>query len=259
MLQKVCVIIPTYNEADNIKRLMDEIFIQEQINNDPLVSVHILVVDDNSPDGTAEIVKEYLKRNSKVHLLFRNEKNGLGAAYIAGMKYALANLKPDIVFEMDADFSHNPKDIFPMIDQIVDGADMVIGSRYVRGGKIPQDWGIRRTVLSKAANTFTRTVLNIRDVQDCTGGFRAFRASALRTIDLDLLEVKGYAFQIAILKAMMDRKYVIREVPIEFRDRTDGESKMKLGDITEVGTVVFRLAFQGTSSASEPAKEEAFA
>ena len=240
----VCIIIPTYNEAANITRLLDMIYSRErklhyrELN----ISMSILVVDDNSPDGTAAAVRGYRKKNTSVNLLLRQNKNGLGAAYIAGMNHAIGSLHPDIIFEMDADLSHDPDYIVPMIREIKKGADFVIGSRYITGGSIPEDWGIQRKIISRAANTYTRTVLGITNVHDCTGGFRAMRASMLEKIDLDSLNVKGYAFQISLLHAVMSNGGVIIEVPIAFHDRTDGKSKMQLNDMVEVGLVVFKMA-----------------
>ena len=244
--RSVCLVVPTYNEAGNITRLLDLIYSSERrlqfMENG--IDMGVLVVDDNSPDGTAKIVERYRKKNHMVHLLLRRNKNGLGAAYIAGMQHALSALSPDIIFEMDADLSHNPDYIIPMITEIRNGADFVIGSRYMKGGSIPSDWGFQRKIISRAANTYTRAVLGIRNVHDCTGGFRAIKSSFLEKIDLNSLNVRGYAFQISLLNAIMRNGGAISEVPIAFSDRTDGKSKMQLNDIVEVGIVVLRMAAQ---------------
>lgn len=241
---KVCVIVPTYNEAGNIIKLLDTIFSVDNVkkleSND--IHLHVLVVDDNSPDKTAKLVEKYRKNNPNVHLLLRQQKNGLGAAYIAGMKYAISNFKPEIVFEMDADFSHDPSYIVPMIQEIRNGADFVIGSRYVAGGKLPDDWGFQRRLISKTANAYARIVLGMKNVKDCTGGFRAIRAAALEKINLDSLNVKGYVFQISLLNSIIKNKCIVRELPIRFHDRAHGKSKMRLADIIEVGIVVLKLA-----------------
>ena len=235
---KVCIVVPTYNEARNIQRLLDGIFAQE--NAQEIADIHVLVVDDTSPDCTASIVKEYSFKNSNVHLLVRAEKNGLGAAYIAGMQYALENIKPDIVFEMDADLSHKPEYIFSMISEIRSGADFVIGSRYIPGGSIPDNWGIRRKMISRGANILARTSIG-GQVHDCTSGFRAIRASVLRRVDWNSLHVKGYAFQISLLEAIIRAGGVVREVPIHFIDRTVGESKLRINDILELLKVLIRI------------------
>ena len=242
----VCIILPTYNESPNIKKLLDSIFLYEskQQFKKFKYTLSVLVVDDSSPDGTADIVRKYQEKNQKVHFLVRNSKDGLGMAYIAGMTHAMDMIKPNVIFEMDADLSHNPRYIFQMLKEIKNGADFVIGSRYVKGGKIPEFWGVHRKVISKTANTFTRVMLNLKNIHDCTSGFRAIRTSLLEKIDLSSLHVRGYAFQISLLDAVLQNNCVVREIPISFADRTQGKSKMGLKDITELGMVVLRLAAQ---------------
>ena len=241
---KVCIILPTYNESMNIEKLLDHIFSEHHIKEYDARSIqmNVLVVDDNSPDKTAEIVKRYQKKNPYVHLLSRKEKQGLGAAYIHGMNHAMDNLGPHILFEMDADLSHHPRYIIPMIEKVKSGADFVIGSRYVKGGSIPNNWGFVRTAISSVANTYSKLMLGLKDVHDCTGGFRAIRTSLLKNIDLMSLNVKGYVFQISLLNQVILLGGDIREVPIAFYDRTDGVSKMRYNDILEVGTVVFMMS-----------------
>lgn len=242
----VCIIIPTYNESENIKKLLGIIFSDESCREYERNNVHmeVLVVDDNSPDGTASVVMEMQSANPRIHLLVRGEKNGLGAAYISGIQHALSSIKPDVLFEMDADLSHDPSYIMPMISEIREGADFVVGSRYTLGGSVPAEWGIRRKLISKGANTYARLLLNIHDVKDCTGGFRAIRVSILERIDLNLLNSRGYVFQISLLEAALRSNALVREVPIAFNDRTIGNSKMQLKDIFEVGIVVLRLGLQ---------------
>jgi dolichol-phosphate mannosyltransferase len=242
-LRDVCIVMPTYNEADNILKVLDRIFENARIYSASrrFVNLMVLVVDDSSPDGTASLVSGYMRENPKVHLLLRTEKQGLGAAYIAGMKYALANLDPDVIFEMDADMSHNPDDIFRMLEAMEDGADMVIGSRYIRGGEVASDWGIHRRFISGFANLLTKVSLRIPKIKDCTGGFRAIRASALRKIDLDALQVKGYAFQVSLLVSLLDKGSKVVEIPIMFSERESGQSKMRLKDITEMGMLMVRM------------------
>jgi glycosyltransferase involved in cell wall biosynthesis len=242
----VCIIIPTYNEAENIISLLNLIYDKESVSkyNEQNITMNVLVVDDNSPDGTARIVEEYSVLNRNVHLLSRNEKNGLGAAYIAGMKHAMEILNPDIIFEMDGDLSHGPEYIIPMISKVREGADFVIGSRYVKGGQIPDNWGIMRKIISKTANIYAKTVLGIKNVNDCTGGFRAIRTTMLKKIDLSNLKTKGYAFQISLLEEMRRNNAIMKEVPISFKDRTNGKSKMSMHDILEEGIFVLKKSIE---------------
>jgi len=226
---KVVIIVPTYNERENIGRLIEAL--QEQfatIHHD----MHILVVDDSSPDGTAELVKGMMPTRDHLHLLI-GKKEGLGAAYIRGMDHALRDLGADAVFEMDADFSHKPEDVPRLLAALDDGADFVIGSRYVQGGSIPAEWGTVRRMNSRYGNLVARYVAGIYRVRDCTAGFRAIRGSLLRRINLQNLRVQGYAFQVALLHEAVIRSAVIREVPVSFIDRTMGESKLGLKDIVE--------------------------
>ncbi len=226
---KVVVIIPTYNERENIGHLIEALEVQfASIPHD----MHILVVDDTSPDGTAEAVRVLMPTHANLHLLM-GRKEGLGAAYIRGMEHALGDLEADAVFEMDADFSHKPEDVPRLLSALEDGADFVIGSRYVPGGSIPSEWGLVRRMNSRYGNIVARYVAGIYRVRDCTAGFRAIRASLLRRINLRNLRVQGYAFQVALLYEAVIRSAVIREVPVDFIDRTIGESKLGLKDIVE--------------------------
>jgi dolichol-phosphate mannosyltransferase len=226
---KIVIIIPTYNERENILPLINAL--QEQFVRIPH-DMHILVVDDTSPDGTADVVRAECAKASNVFLL-TGRKQGLGAAYIRGMKHAIGVLGADAVMEMDADLSHKPEDVPRLIEALDQGADLVIGSRYVRGGKIPEDWGFLRRMNSKWGNVFARYVAGMHAVRDCTAGFRAIRASVVKAIDLDALGVQGYAFQIALLHEALMNHARVREVPVEFVDRTRGSTKLGLSDIFE--------------------------
>jgi dolichol-phosphate mannosyltransferase len=230
-MKRVVIVMPTYNEVSNITEMLDEIMDIKV----PKHEVHVLVVDDNSPDGTGSLVKAY--PNKRVHLFRRETKEGLGRAYIAGMLHALDTLHPDIVMEMDADFSHDPQAIPLLVDAIDKGADFVIGSRYVPGGKIPEGWGPHRVLISRTANLATRTILGIQGVKDCSGGFRAIRADLLRKIDLEHLHVNGYAFQAVRQNA------IVAEVPITFANRRAGDSKMSFSDMMEGFTALTRVRF----------------
>lgn len=226
---KIVVILPTYNEKENIALMLGAL--QEQFRNIPH-DMNILVVDDTSPDGTADVVRA---ESEKVRNLFliTGQKQGLGAAYIRGMKYAINELQADAVMEMDADFSHKPEDVPRLIEALDQGADFAIGSRYVPGGKISDDWGFLRRMNSKWGNVFARYVAGMYSVRDCTAGFRAIRSSVISKIDPDTLKVKGYAFQISLLHEAILNHAVIREIPVEFLDRKRGETKLGLSDIIE--------------------------
>ncbi len=226
---KIVVILPTYNERENIVLLVRAL--QEQFRR-TTHDMHILVVDDNSPDGTADAVRSESPAWQNLHLI-TGSKQGLGAAYIRGMNHAINELQADAVMEMDADFSHKPGDVPRLIAALDEGADFVIGSRYVPGGKIPDDWSFLRRMNSKWGNVFARYVAGMYSVKDCTAGFRAIRAPLINKIDPDTLKVKGYAFQISLLHEAILNHAVVREIPVEFVDRTRGETKLGLSDIVE--------------------------
>ncbi|HIH24192.1 TPA: polyprenol monophosphomannose synthase [Candidatus Woesearchaeota archaeon] len=227
----VCIVLPTYNEAANITHILDRIFDQQTVHGSSHIQLSVLVVDDNSPDGTADLAREYGRKNEAVHLLSREEKDGLGAAYIAGFQHAIHTLHPDILMEMDADGQHNPSDIFRLVTRIGADADFVIGSRYIPGGSVPQTWSAHRKLISRAANRYTKMLLNTGGAKDCTGGFRAIKASTLLKIDFAQLQVKGYAFQVTLLDACVRNGAMIQEVPIAFLERERGESKMRPKDM----------------------------
>lgn len=240
--QRAVIVLPTYNEAGNVIAHLNKIFRATAKS----VSTHntvfnVLVVDDSSPDGTANLVRTYAKKNPRVHLLVRTKKEGLGAAYIHGMQHALATLKPDFVYEMDADGQHNPKDLTRLLAAIQEGADMAIGSRYVNGGSVAKGWGLLPRFKSTAARTVTRIMLNLGSVKDISGGYRAFSASILRKVDWSSLKVKGYAFQAVLLEEVKYQGGIIREIPIAFGTRTSGASKMRLSDMVEGGLICVRI------------------
>ena len=207
--------------------------------------MHILVVDDNSPDGTADAVREAAGRYPNLSLL-SGVKQGLGAAYVRGMKHALGILAAEAVMEMDADFSHKPEDVPRLIEALAGGADFVIGSRYVPGGKIPDNWGVKRRMISKGGNLFARYVAGLYGIQDCTAGFRAIRGSVLRQIDLDALGVKGYAFQQALLHQALLKGARVAEVPVEFIDRIEGTTKLRTSDIVEFMISSWKIRFSNS-------------
>lgn len=232
------VVVPTYNEKHTIGKLIESIEYQTQYLNNATLS--ILVVDDGSPDGTAQIVQQYAKKYSNIHLL-RGKKQGLGSAYIRGFKYAMRNLDADIVFEMDADFSHDPAMISFFVYEIQKGYDFVIGSRYVEGGSIPSNWPLIRKLNSKWGNIFARHITGLGSVKDCTSGYRAIRTSLLKKINLNSLKSKGYVFQIDLLHKALQHKARVIELPIQFTDRVFGESKLSNRDVLEFMTNAFLI------------------
>lgn len=234
-MPKALVIIPTYNEKDNISRILHAVFALN-------TSFDVLVIDDGSPDGTANIIKELQKSQDwGLHLLERSGKLGLGTAYIAGFKWALVH-GYDFVFEMDADFSHNPKDLERLFDAAQnEPADLVIGSRYVNGVNVV-NWPMSRVLLSYFASAYVRFVTGM-PIQDSTAGFICYRKSVLETIDLDRINFVGYAFQIEMKFTAWKHGFKIKEVPVIFTDRTAGTSKMSKGIIKEAvfGVVALKL------------------
>ena len=229
--ERALVIVPTYNERQNIARLIESVLGQ-----DPRLEV--LVVDDGSPDGTGGIVDEIAARNGRVHALHRPSKMGLGTAYLAGFAWALE--RPyDFVFEMDADFSHDPNHLPQFLDAIQD-ADLVLGSRYRHGKVTVVNWPIARLLLSYSANVYARAVTGMR-LFDSTGGFKCFRRKVLEAIDLTAVRSNGYAFQIEMSFRAWNKGFRIVEIPIVFVDRTEGESKMSKKIVREAVWMVWRL------------------
>lgn len=230
-LKTACLVIPTYNEAGNIKRHLDRILSQKLPQR---IKLTILIVDDNSPDGTASIVMRYRWKNPQVHLLFRKEKEGLGAAYVAGIKHAMRKFDPDIVMCMDADGQHNPDDIPRLLTTVIEGADFSIGSRRVEGGRITEDWSALERVKSFCAGLATKTLLGVTTVNDCSGAFRAIRASLLRKMQWDKMGAKGYSFTAVFIEEALHQGAVIVEIPITASKRREyGESKMGITDVLE--------------------------
>jgi dolichol-phosphate mannosyltransferase len=227
---KTLIIIPTYNELENLPRLLPEVLSKEE-------GIHILIVDDNSPDGTAAFVEDQMTTNNRIHLIKRPSKQGLGTAYIAGFKFALKN-GYDFVFEMDADFSHDPKEIPRFLDEIKN-SDVVLGSRYINGVNVI-NWPMRRLLLSSFANLYTRFITGM-PVHDATGGFKCFRREVLEAIDLDKVKSNGYAFQIEMSFKAWKKGFKLKEIPIIFVDRVKGKSKMSKKIVREAVTMVWKL------------------
>jgi dolichol-phosphate mannosyltransferase len=239
---RIVPIIPTFNERGNIGRLIDQLqAVFRSLKHEML----ILVVDDNSPDGTADVVREHQEHSLNVNIL-EGPKRGLGAAYIRGMRHALDILHADAVFEMDADFSHEPSDVPRLIAALEQGADFVIGSRYVHGGSIPAEWGLHRRLNSRFGNIVARYVAGLYRIHDCTAGFRAIKTDVLRHMDMERFRVQGYAFQIALLHAAIAGGAKVVELPVKFVDRTIGESKLGIKDIIEFFRSAAWIRFQSS-------------
>ena len=231
ILEKL-VIIPTYNERENIEKIIDAVM-------DLQLNFHVLVIDDDSPDGTADIIKSLMPRYSgQLFLEQRTGKLGLGTAYIHGFKWAI-DKRYNFIFEMDADFSHNPKDLERLYTACKDGAAVAVGSRYVKGGAVA-NWPANRILLSKGASVYTR-LITWMPVKDPTAGFVCYRKEVLEAINLDGIEFVGYAFQIEMKFAAWKLGFKIKEVPITFIDREFGASKMNKGIIKEGVLGVLKL------------------
>lgn len=235
MPDRALIIVPTYNERFNIARLIPAVLAQ-----DPCIE--ILVVDDGSPDGTGAIVDAIAATNPKVHVIHRAGKLGLGTAYIAGFRWALER-KYDLVFEMDADFSHNPERIPEFLEAIRE-ADVVLGSRYQDGHVNVVNWPMSRLFLSYAANVYARFITGL-PIFDTTGGFKCFRRNVLESIDLNSVKSNGYAFQIEMSFRAWKRGFRLVEIPIIFVDRTEGVSKMSKKIVREAIWMVWRLRWWG--------------
>lgn len=230
-MKKVLVIIPTYNEADNIKTVIVKV-IRRNVPN-----LNILVVDDNSPDGTSDIVEKISKKDSRINLIKREGKLGLGTAYVEGFKFALKN-GFDYIFEMDADLSHYPGDIPKFLEQMKEH-DLVIGSRYLKGVNVI-NWPFSRLALSLFANWYTRMVTGL-PIKDCTSGYKCFRREVLESIDLDRISSDGYSFQIEMTYKAWKKNFRIHELPIIFVDREKGDSKMTRKVMREAAWIVWKL------------------
>jgi dolichol-phosphate mannosyltransferase len=225
------VVIPTYNEAGNIEKLIDRIF---QLN---ISGLEILIVDDNSPDGTAGLVEKRLALDPRVHLIQRSGKLGLGTAYVVGFRFAIGH-GYDYVFEMDADFSHNPDDLPRFLERMQE-CDLVIGSRYMHGVNVI-NWPLSRLLLSLGANWYTRMITGL-PLRDCTSGYKCFRRSVLESIRLDRIKSDGYSFQIELHFIAWKLGFRIAELPIIFVDREIGSSKMSRKVMKEAAWMVWQL------------------
>ncbi len=230
-MERVLIIIPTYDERENVGPIAAAVLAA-------VSDAHLLFVDDNSPDGTGRLIDAMISENPRIHVLHRPAKEGLGRAYIAGFKWAIAE-GYDLIFEMDADFSHDPKAL-PAFLEAAHSADLVLGSRYIHGIRV-LNWPLRRLLLSMGAGLFVRTVTGL-PVSDPTGGFKCFRRAVLESIDLDAVRSNGYSFQIEMSHMAWCKGFRISEVPIVFEDRRSGYSKLSREIAREAFGMVFRLA-----------------
>jgi dolichol-phosphate mannosyltransferase len=228
--KRTLVVIPTFNEAENIGRVIPAVFRQAE-------GIDLLIIDDNSPDGTSVLVREMMEKNSHIHLIERSGKMGLGSAYVEGFKFAVQQ-GYEFIFEMDADFSHDPNDI-PRFLVAIQEADLVLGSRYINGIRI-LNWPMSRLLLSYGANIYTRFVTGL-PLNDATGGFKCFRRSVLEAINLNDIRSNGYSFQIEMCYKTWKRGFRVREIPIVFLDRRHGSSKMSKQIASEAFFMVWKL------------------
>ncbi len=228
------VCVPTYNERENVEALVAAV---RQAMDDAGIDGHVLVIDDSSPDGTGQIADAMAARDDRVHVLHRTAKEGIGPAYRAGFRHAMAN-GADLILEMDCDFSHNPRDV-PRLIAAAQGADVVLGSRYARGGGVAE-WGIVRRAISRGGCLYAQAWIGT-SVKDLTGGFKCFRREVLEAIPLDEVSGAGYVFQVEMTYRALLQGFTVVEVPITFTDRTKGQSKMSRGIVVEAAVLVPRL------------------
>ncbi len=229
---KILLILPTYNEKDNIEKIIEKLLKYDFLN--------ILVIDDNSSDGTADIVKNIREYQKRVYLIERPDKLGLGTAYITGFKWGLEK-EYNLFFEMDADLSHDPEEIPKFIKKIKEGYDVVIGSRYLNGTISVVGWDFKRLLLSKFGNLYAATLLGLREFTDLTSGYRCYTRRALQKINLDIIKSNGYAFQIEMVYYAWKNGLRITEIPIIFYERESGGSKMNKRIIIEAVMLPFKL------------------
>ena len=230
---KTFVVIPTYNEVSNIEELIDTLFTWK-------ADLEILVVDDHSPDGTVEVVKKKMKGNTRIFLIERPKKMGLGSAYKVGFQYVLEK-GAEVIFEMDGDFSHHPRYLPTMLERLKE-ADVVIGSRYIKGVSVV-DWPMRRILLSYCANGWVRAMTGVPS-RDMTSGFKAFRREALISLDFSKIRSEGYSFLIEVNFRLYRKRFRLVEIPIIFTDRNVGQSKMTRSIMVEAFFTVWRLFFE---------------
>lgn len=232
-MKPALVIIPTYNELENLKPIVDAVLAVDS-------RVDVLVCDDNSPDGTGKLADELAAKNDRVQVLHREKKEGLGRAYLAAFRWALER-GYQFIIEMDADFSHDPRFLPTLIDTAQNEADLALGSRYVAGGGTV-NWGVGRQIISQGGSLYARTILGVR-IRDLTGGFKCFNRRVLEGIDLNTIESSGYGFQIELTYRALKKGFTVKEIPIVFEDRRVGQSKMSRKIFLEAARMVWKLRF----------------
>lgn len=247
-LPRVCFVIPTYNEADNITLLLTQVL--ESMDTHAGWEVTVLVVDDDSPDGTGARVRTIMATEPRVYLM-SGIKRGLGDAYLRGFERALSEFDPDVLVQMDADFSHAPADCPRLLDALDDKTDLVIGSRYVSGGRIDADWHVLRRWLSRGGNFLARYVARLYSVRDCTAGFKATRVTALNEAKPQRFRIQGYVFQVALLHSLVVSGARVTEIPICFHERSRGTTKLGVKDLLEFSIHVWWLRLQGRNTFSK--------
>ena len=236
-MKRAVIVLPTYNEAGNIQHVLKGIFKETKLNKE--WDILVLVVDSTSEDKTVEIVKDFQKDNKHVHLLV-TKKEGLGRAYIQGFHEAIEKLKADVIFEMDADMSHDPAEINNFLAEIDKGADFVIGSRYIKGGSIPEDWGFHRKLFSVMGNVVLKLGFMKPRISEWTNGYRAITVWVIKKAMSHIQNYSGYVFQIALLDNALKNHAQIKEIPIQFKDRTEGVSKINFSQyIVNIFTYIF--------------------
>jgi dolichol-phosphate mannosyltransferase len=246
--RSLCVCVPTYNEAGNVEPFVDRLL--AVLSATPGISATVLVIDDGSPDGTGEIADSLSRRDRRVQVLHRSEKGGIGTAYQAGFTWALER-RFDLVAEMDCDFSHDPATL-PLLLEAARGADLVLGSRYVSGGGV-RDWSLARRLISRGGCAYARTILGV-PIRDLTGGFKCFRRETLERLPFLQAEARGYGFQIEMTYRAVQAGLTVCEVPIVFRDRTSGSSKMSPGIALEAAALVLKLRLSRRPSVTPTAE-----
>lgn len=232
-MKPALVIIPTYNELENLKPIVDAVLAVD-------ARVDVLVCDDNSPDGTGKLADELAAKNERIQVLHREKKEGLGRAYLAAFRWALAR-GYQFIIEMDADFSHDPRFLPKLIDTAQSEADLALGSRYVDGGGTV-NWGVGRQLISQGGSLYARTILGVQ-IRDLTGGFKCFNRRVLEGIDLNTIQSSGYGFQIELTYRALKKGFTVKEIPIVFEDRRVGQSKMSRKIFLEAARMVWKLRF----------------
>ena len=232
-MKPALVIIPTYNELENLKPIVDAVLAVDS-------RVDVLVCDDNSPDGTGKLADELAAKNERIQVLNHEKKEGLGRAYLAAFRWALAR-GYQFIIEMDADFSHDPRFLPKLIDTAQNEADLALGSRYVEGGGTV-NWGVGRQIISQGGSLYARTILGVH-IRDLTGGFKCFNRRVLEGIDLNTIESSGYGFQIELTYRALKKGFTVKEIPIVFEDRRVGQSKMSRKIFLEAARMVWKLRF----------------